>query len=78
MPDRGGVENVIHDFIYSLPAERRLYPDVYAAELAALVTAELMEPKYSAGGAVARAEALAAGDSNWMDTAGPPRNASPH
>lgn len=35
------------------------------------------EPKYSAGGAVARAEALAAGDSNWMDAAGPAHNSAP-
>jgi hypothetical protein len=29
-----GLEKVIHDYIYGLPAAERLYPDLYAEKLA--------------------------------------------
>ena len=72
MADVEAVEKIIHDFIDGLRAERRICPDLYAAELAEVVVNTLTPPPApSAGGAVARAEALARGDNNWMDAAGP-------
>lgn len=32
--EMSGLERVIHDFIYGLPAAERLYPDLYAEKLA--------------------------------------------